>query len=99
MAEFGEITITGGSDKIGIQETLKLINGLGNLIEGIDEMVEDGVNIKDIFTFFKLISSSKQTFDQFKNIKEIGKELKDLQSEEVMQIGLEVLKIIQAVLD
>lgn len=85
--------------EVGIQETKKLITELGIVIDGIDEIVEDGINFADVFRLLRLLSNSKDAINQFKKLQEIKTELQNLSPAEVMEIGQEFLVIIQKVLD
>ena len=71
-----------------VKESIELLNGLGIIIDGAGEVLEDGkVDWKDINPAIGVVKRFEELAEAVKGANEIPAELKDIDETEMLQLG------------
>ena len=84
--------------KEDIKETKEMLDALELIVLSCVKIMKDGkIRIDDLKIFFDLLKDIDKIKDGFVGIKEIPKEVKDIDEQELIEIGLAVYKIVEKV--
>jgi len=96
MTEAKKVNTNQGS--LDLKNTLEVLKAFELLTEVLGEVLADGkLTLKDLKAAPKLLTNYKLFFDAVKDVKLVGKEIKDLDERELMLLGKELLVIIRQV--
>lgn len=81
-----------------IKEVREMLEALELIMVSCAKILKDGkIKLDDLSKFFNLLKDIETIKNGFIGIKEIPKELKDLQQDELVEIGLSIYGIVEKV--
>lgn len=83
--------------KAGIKESKELLNGVELLAVSAKKIAKDGVSLADLPEAIELLKKVDILVEAVKGLESIDEELKDLEQEELVELGLKVFSIVKAV--
>jgi len=87
-------------EKVGIVQTLELMEGLKIIGEAIAKTVKDGkVNMADLPHLIELIKEFNVIVEAIGGVAEIPAELKDVDQAELLQMGGKAYEVVKAIVD
>lgn len=84
-------------DKIGIKESLELLNGVEILAVASIEISKDGFGADDIAKALELVKKSDAIIEAFKGIDQLDDEIKDLDQAELIQLGVASFSLVKKI--
>jgi len=84
-------------EKKGIKETKEFLAGLELLAISFKKIAKDGVSLADLPEALALLKKVDSLLEAVKGIDEVPSEVKDLDQEELMEIGLKVFAMIKSI--
>lgn len=81
--------------KVGIEKTMAVLDDVGNMIDGVAKVVDDGkINIKDVPAAWSILIKAKDLVTNLRYAKDIMAELKDLDEDELAILGNKVVSFV-----
>ena len=87
------------SNKVGIDETKEMLNGLFGLTFLFAEVFHDGMQVSDFLRIFMKLQTDKRFIEAFEGIKQVPKEVKDIDLNEAFEIIQEVIPHIEKIIN
>lgn len=83
--------------KVGIKESKELLDGIKLLAVSAKKIAKDGVSLADLPEAIELLKKVDVLVEAVKGLDGLDEELKDLEQEELVELGLKVFSIVKAV--
>lgn len=79
--------------KLELKETMELVKALELIGVKGKEILKDGIDSNDIVPAIELLKEINVIVEGIKDVKEIGAEMKDLDQEELLQLGMAMFSL------
>lgn len=88
------------NEKVGIEQTLEIFEGLKVLGVGVGSALADGkINVADLPILIGLLNDFSILYKSIEGFNEVGAEIKDLDQAELITLGTKGYELVKAIIE